>query len=181
MRLNSYPPTQIVAIASRIALSEVERKTERKISYQRKLKVGDFQRQIKKKNFKDKLKELIGEKGQLADVFKTAIAILTLKQHSDLKFPRVLARDFVKNSSEIFFFFVYWLYENKEDFKNTLEEQLKIVAKLLYFSWFSAPKTSVKMVKALWESGEITKKRFWRESITHLTQRMALIFASNLD
>jgi hypothetical protein len=161
-------PTQIIAIASRIAASELK-KEKKSIPYQRKLTVEDFQERIRDKNYKKKLSELIGNEkndGLLVAVFSKAIKILSLEQNENLHFPKILIKDFVNNSSELFFFLIYWLLKNNITISK--DDEIKIVGRLLYFSWFSMPKQKNKTIKTLWVNESLTNKDFWKQPLTEL-------------
>jgi hypothetical protein len=133
-------PTQTISLVSRLAWFELNDN-----KYPRKMNVRDFQRNIKTEEFKNKLLELIeigtnNNDSEIYKLFKHAINILNCKNNSLFKgeIPPVLIKQFIKNSQDLFLFFVCWLRKyNRLQGEITESEQLQIVAKLFSFSWFS--------------------------------------------
>ena len=130
--VNFIAPTQVLSLVSRIVSSEME-----KNSFVKKLTVRDFQRRIKNKEFKEKLREVI-QNHNIKDLFDKALGILSCKDNSlfDGEIPPIIIKQFIKKHQELFLFLLYWLHINSG--KAELDDKLKlrIVTKLLCFSWF---------------------------------------------
>lgn len=154
--LNFISPTLVLSLVSRIVASDMESK-----KFVKKMNVRDFQRRIKNVEFKSRLKKLI-ETGEIEILFTQAIEILSCKQNSlfEGEIPPVIIKQFIrKNQGELFLFFVYWLHTNKRELTDSIK--LKMVAKLLVFSWFDF--TSF---QKLW--GFVEKSDFWEEPLNEL-------------
>lgn len=155
--LNFIAPTQVISLVSRIALAAINNNY-----FPVKMSVRQFQQRIKEPKFKDKLQELI-EQNVVGKLFEQAINILKCKENLlfEGEIPPVIIKQFInksQESQEIFLFFVYWLYINDTHEINN-ETKLKMVAKLLSFSWFKFGN-----LKRLWEE-EINGKDFWEKPL----------------
>ena len=154
--LNFISPTQVLSLVSRIVASDMESKR-----FVKKMNVRDFQRRIKNGEFKSRLKTLI-ETGEIEKLFAQAIEILSCKQNSlfDGEIPPVIIKQLIrKNQGELFLFFVYWLHTNQIELTERI--QLKMVAKLLVFSWFEFTN-----FQRLWK--RIENVDFWNEPLNRL-------------
>jgi len=154
--LNFISPTQVLSLVSRIVASDMESKR-----FVKKMNVRDFQRRIKNEEFKTRLKILI-ETGEIEKLFTQAIEILSCKQNSlfEGEIPPVIIKQLIrKNQGELFLFFVYWLHTNQMELTERI--QLKMVAKLLVFSWFEFTN-----FQRLWK--RIEHVDFWEEPLNRL-------------
>lgn len=154
--LNFISPTQVLSLVSRIVASDMESKR-----FVKKMNVRDFQRRIKNGEFKSRLKTLI-ETREIEKLFAQAIEILSCKQNSlfDGEIPPVIIKQLIrKNQGELFLFFVYWLHTNQIELTERI--QLKMVAKLLVFSWFEFTN-----FQRLWK--RIENVDFWDEPLNRL-------------
>ncbi|MGB4414635.1 MAG: DUF262 domain-containing protein [Paludibacter sp.] len=154
--LNFISPTQVLSLVSRIIASDMESKR-----FVKKMNVRDFQRRIKNEEFKSRLKTLI-ETGEIEKLFAQAIEILSCKHNSlfDGEIPPVIIKQLIrKNQGELFLFFVYWLHTNQMELTERI--QLKMVAKLLVFSWFEFTN-----FQRLWK--RIENVDFWEEPLNRL-------------
>jgi hypothetical protein len=154
--LNFIAPTQVISLASRIAWAAINEN-----AFPVKMNVRQFQQRIKQPEFKDKLKKLIEQK-VIENLFEEAINILKCKENDffDGEIPPVIIKQFINKSQELFLFFVYWLYINDNQVING-EIKLKMVAKLLSFSWFEFGN-----IKKLWDE-EINEKDFWEKPLNN--------------
>lgn len=154
--LNFISPTQVLSLVSRIVASDMESKR-----FVKKMNVRDFQRRIKNDEFKTRLKILI-ETGEIEKLFAQAIEILSCKHNSlfEGEIPPVIMKQLIrKNQGELFLFFVYWLHTNQMELTERI--QLKMVAKLLVFSWFEFTN-----FQRLWK--RIQNVDFWEEPLNRL-------------
>jgi hypothetical protein len=156
---NFVAPTQVISLASRIAWAAINND-----DFPLKMSVLQFQKSIKEGVFKKQLQTLI-EENVIGCLFERAISILgcEILRCEDVKhfygvgvLPPVIIKQFVNKSQELFLFFVYWLHVHK-DYKIDYETKLKIVAKLLVFSWFGWKNQNISW---LWKEG-IKREDFW--------------------
>ncbi|MFD2907519.1 DUF262 domain-containing protein [Flavobacterium ardleyense] len=154
--LDFIAPTQILSLASRIVASDLDNN-----NFIKKINVRDFQRRIKKDDFKDGLKNLFLSQ-QLKTVFKQAIEILSCKDNDlfEGEMPPVIIKQLIKRNQELFLFFVYWLHHNKVVTNNQIK--LKMAAKLFSFAWFGFDN-----LPKLWNE-KITNTTFWEEPLNEL-------------
>lgn len=153
-------PTQVISLVSRIAWAAIKDN-----DFPAKMNVRQFQQRIKQPEFKNKLQGLINDKQNIVGkLFEQAINILKCEDNPlfDNKIPPVIIKQFINNSQELFLFFVYWMYINDVHEINN-EIKLKMVAKLLSFSWFE--RKDIKIAR-LWEE-EICAKDFWEKPLTN--------------
>jgi hypothetical protein len=156
--MNYIPPTQIISIASRIALSDVDS------VFHPKMNVPTFQSNINRKRFKKKLTELIGDderQGLLKVPFEKAVDILSLNgalkgldasDETGKRMPPVIVKLFIKDFPDLFLLLIYWLKQN-DSVELSNDEKKSIVARLLVLSWFTFDKTKKaveKTVKEMW-------------------------------
>lgn len=155
--LNFISPTQVLSLVSRIVSSELDNK-----NYTKKLNVRDFQRKIKSDGFKNLLKDLIQSR-EIEKLFNKSISILSCKDNQQFKgeIPPIIIKQFIKRNQELYLFFLYWLHTNSE-IQSDDNLQLKIVSKLLCFSWFGFDN-----LPRLW-SENISNKNFWNEPLNNL-------------
>jgi hypothetical protein len=146
---NFIAPTQVISMASRIAWSAINNN-----KFPTKMNVRQFQQNIKNDEFKNKLQKLIEQK-TVSSLFEQAINILKCKDNTVGEIPPVLIKQFINKSQDLFLFFIYWLYVHN-DYEINDVTKLKMLAKLLSFSWFER---NINM-KELWIR-EIDKKDFW--------------------
>lgn len=143
-------PTQVFSLVSRIAKSEINED-----GYPSKMKVREFQQNLKKPEFTNKLKELIDNE-TARNLFNLAIEILQCEGNSLIegKIPPVLVKEFVKKSPDLFLFLIYWLnLHNRAPIEDRL--RLKIAAKMLSFGWFRFGN-----ITRLWNE-EVKNECFW--------------------
>ncbi|MFV5702588.1 DUF262 domain-containing protein [Flavobacterium sp. XS2P12] len=154
--LNFIAPTQVLSLASRIVISDLENN-----NYVKKINVRDFQRRIKNNDFKEGLKIQI-ETQQLEKLFKQAIDILSCKDNTlfEGEVPPVIIKQFIKKNQELFLFFVYWLHINTIELTNQIK--LKMVGKLMSFAWFD-----FENIPRLWNE-KINNNNFWEEPLNEL-------------
>ena len=156
--MNFISPTQVLSLVSRIVASDLDGN-----NYVRKMNVRDFQRRIKNEEFKSRLKLLIETK-EIDKLFKQAIDILSCKDLDNSlfegKIPPVIIKQFIRKNQELFLFFAYWLYINNKGL--TDQTKLKMVAKLLTFSWFEFGN-----VQRLWNE-KVANLSFWEEPLNEL-------------
>ncbi|AEF80110.1 DUF262 domain-containing protein [Leadbettera azotonutricia] len=150
------PPTQIINIASRIAMSELE--PDRK--YHTKLNVKTFQERLKRKGFRNKLTDLIGN--DISSPIKQAfdVAIDTLLLTDSVNVPPILVKDFIKSSQTLFLFLIYWIYKNNFIIAN--ENKKPCVAKLMVCSYFSLSGEE-ETVQGFWEHNSTAD--FWTKPL----------------
>ena len=148
-------PTQTISLVSRLAWFELN---EHK--YPREMNVRDFQRNIKDESFRNKLLEIIGNKydSKIEHLFEQAIKIIKCEDNLlfEGKIPPIMIKQYIKNSQELFLFFVCWLHIH--GIPEGDELKLKIAAKLFSFAWFSFSN-----VPKLWE--EIEDADFWAKPL----------------
>lgn len=151
--LNFITPTQVLSLASRIVISDLEDN-----KYVKKVNVRDFQRRIKNDEFKEGLKYQI-ETRQLEKLFAQAINILSCKDNSlfEGELPPVLIKQFIKRHQELFLFFVYWLHIHEVSLTDKIK--LKMVGKLISFAWFEFDN-----IPRLWNE-KIKDENFWQEPL----------------
>lgn len=154
--VNFIPPTQVLSLASRIVVSDLDDH-----AYIKKMNVSDFQRRLKNEDFKKGLKIQI-ETEVLQKLFEQAISILSCEKNAlfEGKVPPVIIKQFIRNNQELFLFLVYWLHINK--IKLTDSIKLKIAAKLFAFAWFEFDN-----IPKLWKE-KIESKKFWEEPLNDL-------------
>jgi hypothetical protein len=154
--LDFIAPTQVLSLASRIVASDLDNN-----NFIKKINVRDFQRRIKKDEFREGLKNLFQSK-QLKTIFKQAIEILSCKDNDlfEGEMPPVIIKQLIKRNQELFLFFVYWLHHNKVEANNRI--QLKMAAKLFAFAWFGFDN-----LPKLWNE-KITNTNFWEEPLNEL-------------
>ena len=151
--LSFIPPTQVISLITRIAVSDTENDR-----FVKKLNIRDFQNKIKDKNFRDKLEGFVN--GQdIRTAIDTALDILSCKNIDEYKneVPPVVIKSFIKRNQDLFLTLVYWLYKNNTELTSQLK--FKIAGKIYLFHLFNFSN-----IKALWEA-EILNKDFWIESV----------------
>ncbi len=151
--LSFIPPTQVISLITRIAVSDTENDR-----FVKKLNIRDFQNKIKDKNFRDKLEGFV-KGNEIKRAIDTAIDILSCSNNDQFKneVPPVVIKSFIKHNEDLFLTLVYWLYKNNTEL--TSEIKFKIAGKIYLFYLFNFSN-----IKALWEE-EILNKDFWIESI----------------
>ena len=154
--VNFIAPTQVLSLISRIVASELDNNC-----YIKKMNVRDFQRRIKNIDFKERLKKL-RETKEIEKLFMQAINILSCEDNLlfEGKIPPVIIKQFIRKNQELFLFFVYWLHINNTELTDKIK--LKMVAKLLSFSWFEFGN-----IQRLWNE-KITNSLFWEEPLNEL-------------
>lgn len=151
--LNFIPPTQVISLITRIAVSDTENDR-----FVKKLNIRDFQNKIKDATFRSRLEGFVTG-SEIKSAITTAINILSCKDmmNYDDEVPPVVIKSFIKRNQDLFLFLVYWLYKNDKELTNELK--FKIAGKIYVFHLFY-----FKNVKALWES-EIKNEDFWIEPV----------------
>ncbi|MDM1547201.1 DUF262 domain-containing protein [Empedobacter falsenii] len=151
--LSFIPPTQVISLITRIAVSDTEND-----KFVKKLNIRDFQNKIKDKNFRDKLEGFV-KGNEIKKAIDTAIDILSCRNNDQFKneVPPVVIKSFIKHNQDLFLTLLYWLYNNNAEL--TSEHKFKIAGKIYLFHLFNFSN-----IKALWES-EIQNKDFWIEPI----------------
>ena len=145
--LSFVAPTQIIALAIRIAWSETHGNEHTK-----KLGVKQFQGLRRDVQFMETLNSLVRE---TEGVFKPAIDILLSRDIlSGGGLPPVLVKQFVGKSQDLFYAFVYWLRQHKGDPVDA-GLKLRMLAKLLALSWFG----DKKYVEENWQ--KLIDNNFW--------------------
>ncbi|MGV0996639.1 DUF262 domain-containing protein [Empedobacter falsenii] len=147
--LNFIPPTQVISLINRIAVSDTENDR-----FVKKLNIRDFQNKIKDSTFRSKLEGFVtGSEIKLA--ITRALNILSCKEIKEFndEVPAVVIKSFVKHNQDLFLFLVYWLYKNDKDLTDELK--FKIAGKIYLFNLFN-----FKNIKALW-GAEIQNNNFW--------------------
>jgi hypothetical protein len=154
--LDFIAPTQVLSLASRIVASDLVNN-----NFIKKINVRDFQRRIKKDDFKEGLRTLF-ESQKLKKLFQQAIEILSCKNNDlfDGQVPPVIIKQLIKRNQDLFLFFVYWLHINEVELNNQVK--LKMVGKLLTFAWFGFDN-----LPKLWND-KITNANFWEEPLNEL-------------
>lgn len=151
--LSFIPPTQIISLITRIAVSDIENDR-----FVKKINIRDFQNKIKDHSFRLKLEEFVKGK-EIKKVIDTALDILSCKnicEYND-EVPPVVIKSLIKRNQDLFLFLVYWLYKNDKELTNELK--FKIAGKIYLFHLFNFTN-----IKALWEK-EILNKDFWTEPV----------------
>lgn len=158
--LNFIPPTQVISLINRIAVSDLDVDTK----FVKKLNIRDFQIRIKEPNFHSKIKEILSN-DRVKIAIDTALEILSCKEIAEFKdeVPAVVIKSFVKHNQDLFLFLVFWIYKNKMLLSN--DDKLKIAGKIYLFHLFY-----FNNIKALWEN-EIQKKDFWIKPINEYIWR----------
>lgn len=154
--VNYIVPTQVLSLAARMVISELE-----KNKYVKKINVRDFQRRLTNDDFRDGLRNQI-ENRKFEKLFERAISILSCKNNPlfEGEIPPIIIKQFIRKNQELFLFFLYWL--NINDIKLTNGIELKIVGKLLSFAWFDFDN-----IPRLWNE-KVNDKSFWEESLNEL-------------
>lgn len=149
--LSFIAPTQIIALAARIAWSETHDNV-----YTQKMGVKEFQTRISEHAFREMLDALISE---TETVFKPAIDILRSSALSDGGLPPVLIKQVVK-SHDLFYAFVFWLRQHTH---HPIDDRLRLrmIAKLLVFFWFGTD--GKRLVRNNW--AKFSSDSFWDEPL----------------
>lgn len=151
--LNFIPPTQVISLITRIAISETENDR-----FVKKLNIREFQNKIKDQSFRDKLDGFIGGE-EIKTAIDNALDILSCNNIDEFKseVPPIVIKSLIKRNQDLFLTLVYWLYRNK----GVLTEELKfkIAGKIYLFHIFNFTN-----IKALWEA-EIQNNDFWIEPV----------------
>ena len=151
--LSFVAPTQIIALATRIAWSETNDN-----KYARKLSVKQFQGLRKDAQFMEKLNALVRD---TEEVFKPAIDVLLARDtlsETGGGLPPVLVKQFAVKSQDLFYAFLYWLRQHKGQ-PIDAELQSRMLAKLLALSWFGFGVKERKFVEENWH--KLIKQNFW--------------------
>jgi len=151
--LSFVAPTQIIALATRIAWSETNGN-----KYARKLSVKQFQGLRKDAQFMEKLNALVRD---TEEVFKPAIDVLLARDtlsETGGGLPPVLVKQFAVKSQDLFYAFLYWLRQHKGQ-PIDAELQSRMLAKLLALSWFGFGVKERKFVEENWH--KLIKQNFW--------------------
>lgn len=149
-------PTLNLSFAARIISSKLNDD-----SFPNKLKVKDFQRQIKNKLFMGELSKFIGskQKSQYKQTIDEAITILE-SPIQGVKLPPILVKSLINKSPDLFLVLLYWLFKNNKE-KLTDKDKISIVGTMTYFHWFAFDKK--KLSNELWQY--TTRRRFWHKPV----------------
>lgn len=142
---NVISPTKTISIVSRLAYSKVNNG-----SYIKDINIGQFQRLIAGKEFKDQLLGYINDNNNsIKNLYDKALEIL---RNNDL-IPNIVVRQVISRNINMFALLLHWLEENIE-----IDENLKknICARFYRIIWFGDSHT---FVKEMWE--RVGEKQFW--------------------
>lgn len=148
-------PTQIIALAIRIAWSETNDN-----KYSKKRSVKEFQGLRNNGQFVEKLNALVHD---TEGIFKPVIDALLARDimpETGGGLPPVLVKQFVRKSQDLFYAFACWLRQNKEQPVDA-GLKLRMLAKLLTLSWFGIG--DKKYVDDNWQ--KLMSKDFWLEPV----------------
>lgn len=156
IKLDFIAPVQILSLINRIVASELAED-----KFIKKIDVKDFQRRIKNKEFRDKLRYCV-ENDDIKKKFSEAIDILSCKENSKFEgeISPILIKEFISKNKDLYLFLVYWLHIHREK-ELTEDIKLKIASKLFVFSWFSFTN-----IPELWNE-KIEDAEFWTEPINN--------------
>lgn len=148
-------PSTVVTLIARLAIAELSGK------YPPPLNIRDFQRKILEVEYREKLKELIGDDNNsiAKDLFDKAINLFRSCDQS-IKVPDVLTKKIVKEHPELILMLLYWLRNSDKKALNE-EEKKRIVAAITALSWFG--RDDRRYVRDIWSS--IKEPNFWSREI----------------
>lgn len=156
--LSFVPPSRMIVLASRLVLSTLRN------SYVPKITASQFQREIKKDDFRNKLINLINNCDlNLKSIVECAIDILKFNDN----IPDYIVKDFIKKCPEGFFLLMNWLYKR---FKQKIDVQIYMgsenqrqnVCVILYRAYFFGDMPN--LVKSSWKFLNIEEEKpddFW--------------------
>jgi len=141
---NFMPPSMVISIASRLALSELNN------NYPVKFKPNDFIKKIKEPKFKETLRELIGnkDKSPIRSLFNESFKIL-----ESFETPPVLIKNLINKSPDLLLLLIQWLKVHPSQKR----EDKKILSVMTALSFFG--KKNETFVKNIWQNA--FKEDFW--------------------
>ena len=144
---NIIKPSKIIALASRLVLSNLNNRFYNSIS------LTQFQKEIAKDEFKGALESLIGEEtdSSLRSLVDKSIAILRY----DDTIPDTIIKKFIKDSPDGFLLLLNWLQKNP-DKSLTPELKAQVCSRLYTNYWFGDLNY---IVRILWSKSE--RDDFW--------------------
>lgn len=151
---NFIAPSQVIALASRLVLAEINHG-----NYPQILVVNDFIKRINDGIFRGALQTFIGKKDQspARQLFERCFELLLSKNHFQL--PPVLVKKMIKDSPDLFLMLLHWV--RVHDGVISMDEQQQILAGMTAFSWFG--RNNVKYVRAIWD--QLHRADFWNKSV----------------
>lgn len=151
--INFIPPTQVISLITRMAVSDLEDHR-----FVKKLNIRDFQNKTKEVQFCDKLREFLNG-GKIMKAIDLALDILSCENRREFvgKIPPVIVKSLIKRNQDLFLFLVHWLYKNGKGLSE--EVKFKIASKVYLFHFFHFAN-----IKELWNQ-EIQNENFWEESV----------------
>jgi hypothetical protein len=139
--IDFIPPSRVISLTSRLALSEISEK------YPYPIGLNDFRKHLKEEKFSQKLENLIGNKesSPIANFFNTALEIF--QSEGALNIPPVLVKNLIKDNPELMLMTLQWIKLRKSNELTNVEKK-KMLAVFTALSWFGID--NARYVKELW-------------------------------
>lgn len=149
-------PTLNLSFALRMVYSKLNQDC-----YPNKLRVKDFQNQIKDITFKEELSNLIGTEAcsKYKTIVNNAIDILQ-NPTNDIKLPPVLVKQLINKFPDLFLVLLYWLLKNEHKVISN-KDKISIAGTITFFHWFALKKN--KLPREIWQYSY--RPRFWHKPI----------------